>query len=118
MKKENRIKKSHEIASIVKLRNKVFSNNYVVYFQQNSLDKNRFAVSVSKKIGKANVRNKVKRITRNLFRHELDNLKCVNVVVVAKDDLSKVSFEELKNEVSFLIKLINKKIRSKNNEKK
>ncbi len=112
MKKENRIKKSHEIASIVKLRNKVFSSNYVIYFQKNDFQKNRFAVSVSKKIGKANVRNKIKRITRNVFREKIKQLDSINIVVVAKNDLTKVSFEELKKEVNFLINLINKKTRS------
>ena len=41
MKKENRIKKNHEIASIVKLRKKVVNKSFVIYYTKSELDKSR-----------------------------------------------------------------------------
>ena len=46
MKKENRIKKNHEIASIVNKRKKVVNQNYILYYQISEYDKLRVAISV------------------------------------------------------------------------
>lgn len=48
MKKENRLKKNLEIASIVNKRKRVVNNNYIIYYQKSETGKLRIAVSVSK----------------------------------------------------------------------
>lgn len=53
MKKENRLKKNLEIASIVNKRKRVVNNNYIIYYQKSETGKLRIAVSVSKKYGHA-----------------------------------------------------------------
>ena len=73
MKKENRIKKNHEIASIVNFRKKVVNRSFVIYYKENENEKSRFAFSVSKKFGHAFERNKAKRISRNLARIRTEN---------------------------------------------
>lgn len=40
----------------------------IVYFKQNQFNQSRIGISVPKKIGKANVRNRLKRIIREFFR--------------------------------------------------
>lgn len=111
MKKENRIKKNHEIASIVNKRKKVVNNNYVLYYQTNQKDKLRIAISVSKKYGHAFERNKAKRITRNIFRSYLKKINNLDLVVVIKPSLKDTSYLKLEKEVQFLIKLIQNKIK-------
>lgn len=109
MKKENRIKKNHEIASIVNLRKKVASKNFVIYYQTNNVSKMRIAFSVSKKLGHAFERNKAKRIARNIFRKYLNFEMNLNMVVVIKPCSKEQKFEVLEKEVNFLMNLINKK---------
>lgn len=109
MKKEFRIKKNHEIASIVSKRKKVSNNNYILYYQQTSDEKIRVAISVSKKYGHAFERNKAKRITRNILRPYLKTMKNIDFVVVIKPTLKETPYEKLENEMRFLMKLVKNK---------
>ena len=118
MKKENRIKKSHEIASIVKLKNKVVNKNFVIYFQKKSVEKNRFAFSVSKKYGHAFERNKAKRISREIFRKYVNQNLSLDFVIVIKKELKDSTYIELEKEAEFLMKLIKKKNGGTNEKKK
>lgn len=111
MKKENRIKKNHEIASIVNLKAKVASKNFVIYYQKNTNLKVRIAFSVSKKLGHAYERNKAKRIARNIFRKYLKVEEYLNLVVIIKPCSKSEKFEILEKEADFLINLIIKKVR-------
>lgn len=111
MKKENRIKKSHEIASIVKSKVKVANKNFVIYYQKNNDSKFRVAFSVSKKLGHAYERNKAKRIARNILRKYLNSNDYLNLVVIIKPCSKGESYEKLEQEIDFLMKLILKKVR-------
>ena len=102
MKKENRLKKNLEIASIVNKRKRVVNNNYIIYYQKSETGKLRIAVSVSKKYGHAFERNKAKRRVRNIMREN-----------VAKEK----EYNELKKEIQFLIKIILNKEDGGKNEK-
>ena len=101
MKKKYRIKKNHEIASIVNIRKKVVKKT------ENQVA--RFAFSVSKKYGKAVERNKAKRIARSIFRKYLNVYHNIDFVVIIKPSSKKANYDELENEVEFLLDLINKK---------
>lgn len=118
MKKQNRIKKNHEIASIVNLRKKVASKNYVIYYQKNNLNKTRIAFSVSKKFGHAVERNKAKRISRNLFRKYINMYNNLDLVIIIRQNMKNVTFEVLENEVNFLFNLINKNLKKEDKGEK
>ena len=111
MKKENRIKKNHEIASIVNLRKKVVNKSFVIYYKENKNEKSRFAFSVSKKYGHAFERNKAKRISRNLFRKYINKYSNIDFVVVLKPNLKEMLYSDLEKEVDFLFTLINKNLK-------
>lgn len=118
MKKENRIKKNHEIASIVNQRKKVASKNFVFYYQTNQENKLRVAFSVSKKYGHAVDRNKAKRISRNLLRKYINIYNNLNLIVVIRPNLKNASYEDLEKEVEFLFGLINKYLKKENKSAK
>jgi ribonuclease P protein component len=62
----------------------------------------RIGLSVSKKIGSAVVRNRIKRRLREAIRkHLLDNKLSYDLVVVAKKDSVKAKFAELNNNISY-----------------
>ncbi len=117
MKKEYRIKKNHEIASIVNKRKKVSNKNYILYYQSNQTGKIRIAISVSKKYGYAFERNKAKRITRNILRPYLKKISNLDLIVVVKSTLKETKYSDLENEMQFLIKLIQNKRRVENEDK-
>lgn len=119
MKKIYRLKKNHEIASIVLKRQRVFSEHYVIYFLYNkerldsiTINKDintKVAISVSKKYGKAFERNKAKRIVREIVRPNLSLLNNKKIVIVIKQNAKGIPFVELKQELESMIKKLNKK---------
>lgn len=116
MKKEFRLKKNHEIASIVLKRQRVSSEHYIAYYSFNKekdiLNKEinaKVAISVSKKYGKAFERNKAKRRVREIIRPYLSLFNNKKVVIVVKTNSKDVEFDVLKEELLILMKRVNKK---------
>lgn len=110
MKKEYRLKKNHEIASIVLKRQRLSSEYYILYFIYNKESENtQVAISVSKKYGKAHKRNKAKRIVREIVRPNLSLLNRKKAVIVVKANSKGIDFELLKNDLTTLLKRVNKK---------
>ena len=68
MKKERRIKKSEEFQSMIKNKKHVASNLFDIYYKQKEEEKNRVGISVSKKMGNAVVRYKLKRQVRMMVQ--------------------------------------------------
>ena len=117
MKKEYRIKKNQEIASIVSNKNKVANKNFLIYYQKSDQNQMRIAFSVYKKYGKAFERNKAIRIARNIFRKYVKEKPGYNLVVVIKPISKQAKYLELQSEAEFLMKLIGKKNNGGINEK-
>ena len=60
--------------------------------------------SVSKKVGKAVVRNKVKRRLRECFRPLLGDVKTGLYVIVARSSAAEAAFDDLRKDVRYLLK--------------
>lgn len=106
MKKIYRLKKNHDIALIVQKRQRIYRNNYIVYYQYKEEEIPKIAFSVSKKYGKAVERNKAKRIARSIFINEIKKIKNVDMVVVIKTASKNQEYDILKNDLLYCIKMI------------
>ncbi len=73
------------------------ANGYLVlYARPNRLDTNRVGITVSKKLGKAVVRNRVRRRLREIYRlHESSFAPGYDIVVVARSRTVDANFEKL-----------------------
>ena len=68
----------------------------VLYARKNRTDRNRVGLTVSKKLGHAVVRNRVRRRLREIYRlHEDRVLPGWDIVVVARSKAVDASFDEL-----------------------
>ncbi len=69
--KKQKIKSRKDIIFLLKTCNKVSYSSFNIFYKINNLNDDRLAVLVSRKIGNAVKRNKIKRITREVFRKEI-----------------------------------------------
>ena len=103
MNKKYIIRKNEEIQSIIKNAKKLVNNYFIVYYLKNELSYNRYCVSVSKKIGKAHMRNLYKRRIKDILMKIKYNNSCDYVIILRKNVLD-INYEMMKKELSLLIK--------------
>ena len=94
--KEKRLAKRREFLRVYESGRKLFSRYCVLFFAANDLTYSRVGVTATKKSGKANVRNRLKRWTREVYRHQrgplaLDRFS-IDVVVNVKPNAAKASW--------------------------
>ena len=105
IKKENRLKKNKHFNYIYKNGNHISSSALVLYFLPSKTKSIKVGFAVTKKVGHAVVRNKIRRRLREIVRIHLPNLKqSYNIIVVARENILNFSFEELNHQYANLIK--------------
>ena len=92
MKKEYRVKKSQDFDNIIRKKQSFANRQFVIYYQENKLDHMRLGISVSKKLGKAHERNKLKRYVRESFKTRKDFLKNYDIKIIVRRAEKGLSF--------------------------
>lgn len=103
MNKKFILRKNEDIQNIINKSNKKINKYFVIYYLNNDLKYNRYCVSVSKKIGKAHIRNLYKRRIKDILMKFQYNNSCDYVIILRKSILD-INYENMKNELSLLIK--------------
>ena len=103
--KSNRLKKRKEFAYIYKKGKRFNSKNLSLIETESKLNLTKIGFSVSNKIGKAVVRNKIKRQLRFIVRKQLNNLRIhQNFVLIAHPTIVECDFSKIEAEVIYLLK--------------
>lgn len=107
MKKENRLKKNEEFQQVFKRGKSVANRQFVVYYLKKEQQTNiRVGISVSKKLGNAVVRNKIKRLVREAIREIIPNLnQSCDLVIIARKPTVEMSLDEIKKSLKHVLKL-------------
>ena len=75
-----------------------FPDITVLFFAGNGLAHSRIGITATKKLGKANVRNRLKRWTREIYRRSRESLgidaQSLDIVINVKPNAAETSFEE------------------------
>ncbi len=96
----NRLKKRKEFGYIYKNGESQYSRHIVIMHTVNKYRKVRVGFSISKKVGKAFVRNKIKRQMRAIVRENISSLPpAKNYVVIAKPSIVEIDYEAMKKEL-------------------
>jgi len=72
--KRHRVKGSDEFAAVFDFKVRKSRGAMTVFVMPNGLDNHRLGLSVGRKVGNAVVRGRVKRMIREAFRHERENV--------------------------------------------
>lgn len=109
LKEKNRIKKRKEFGYIHKHGDTSFGKNIIVLYTYNKFKKVRVGFSVSKKVGKAYVRNKIKRQLRAIVRLNLDKFhNSTNYVIIAKPSIVNQTYLQMEKELMQAISKVKK----------
>jgi ribonuclease P protein component len=96
--KEKRLAKRGEFLRVYETGRKIFSRYCVLFFVANELPYSRLGVTATKKLGKATVRNRLKRWTREVYRRQRDPLaldaRSLDLVVNLKANAAEATFAE------------------------
>lgn len=104
MKVANRIKSSDEFVTTVKKGKTLKNSSYVVHFLKNELNICRIGLSVSKKIGNAVTRVRVKRQIRAMCDSLVDYANhTFDIVIIVRQDFLDKSFDDNKNALSHIL---------------
>ena len=105
MKKNYRIKKSEDIEKVLKNKRSVGNKNYIIYIMKNSEAKHfRLAMSVSKKLGNAVVRNHQKRLIKQVFNKYKEEILSYDIFVIARNNSINLTYDEVENNIVYLLK--------------
>jgi ribonuclease P protein component len=96
--KQRRLTKRHEFVRVYETGRKQFSRFAVLFFAANDLPNSRIGITVTKKVGKANIRNRLKRWTREVYRRQREPLGLdalpLDIVVNVKPSALEASFAD------------------------
>ena len=108
MKKLYRIRKNEEFNRIIAEKHSIASACFVVYYSNKAEEHSRAGISVSKKLGDAVDRNKIKRQVREMVRTIIDFETCPkDIIVIVRTSYLKKDYQ---NNLLDLEKLIKKAI--------
>ena len=81
----NRLTKPSDFTEVFKSSKRLTDGNFIILFRPNGLDVARLGIAISRKnVRLASTRNSLKRIIREGFRRRKEDLKGLDIVIVAK----------------------------------
>ncbi|KAJ49567.1 ribonuclease P protein component [Clostridium tetanomorphum] len=104
--KKYKLRKNAEFRTVYR-KGRSFSNDLLVLYihKNNRNDFNRFGVSVSKKVGKSVIRNRVRRLIKESYRLIPNNLKKgYDLVVIARTSSRDKNYAEIEKALINLFK--------------
>ena len=108
MKKELRVRKNEEFGQIIGKKHSLASGSFVVYFAKRADGAQaRVGLSVSKKLGNAVVRNRIKRQVRMMFISDFDYAACpYDLIVIVRNNFLQADFAANRKDLEKLIKKV------------
>ncbi|PBH43664.1 ribonuclease P protein component [Clostridioides difficile] len=100
------LKKDSDFRKVYK-HGKSFANKYlVIYILKNKSDYSRVGISVSKKVGKAITRNRVRRLIKEAYRLNIDEKikPGYDIVFIARVSSKAATFKDIDKSIKNLVK--------------
>ena len=105
MKNTVSIKNNHEFRRLYYKGGSKVSGLLVLYFKNNRLHQNRLGITVSKKLGNAVIRNKIRRLIKENYRLREMNIKdSYDMVIVARKNAVYSNYHQIGEAMDYLFK--------------
>lgn len=101
--KDERIRKRSEFIRLKGAKQAIQNQQFIAVIERNRTEKNRLGITVTKKVGSAVTRNRIKRIVRECFRKNKNNiLGNRDIHVIAKKNAALLAPKEVSNSLQQL----------------
>ena len=105
MKRQYRLRRNSDFQRVRRVGKLYASPLMVLAFLRNELDYNRFGFVVSKRLGKAVQRNRLKRRMREATRLRMNQIKPgYDLVVIARTRINQASYQEISDSLDALLR--------------
>jgi ribonuclease P protein component len=102
-KKHEKIRRRKDYSAIFQSGQRLHSKNFTVIINRNELEVSRLGLSVSKKVGEAVRRNRIKRLLREFFRLNKSILPASqDIVIIVRKDVSAKKYQDVCRELGHL----------------
>ena len=103
--KDQRLLKRAQFLLLSRHGKRIQTRFFLANYQENSLGKNRIGITVSKKVGNAVARNRIKRMVREFYRVNRDFLpKTWDINIIARKYAAHLTNHQIPNELDRLFK--------------
>ena len=107
MKKINIIKKSNDINNVINEGERYKNKYFYIYNKDNNVSNYRFVICVSKKIGNAVRRNKLKRQIKDIIDKSNFVFKSnKDYVIIVKGEINTLNYQQIKDNLNELLSKI------------
>jgi ribonuclease P protein component len=102
--KQAKIIKTDEFSSVFNFRKRISTKYLTIHYQPNRLLIARLGLVIGKKTAKSSVcRNYMRRVLREFFRHQQDEIPAIDLVVRVQKKFDRIDFNQIKQEFDSLI---------------
>ncbi len=98
MEKKYRLRKNMEFKRVYSGGKSYWNRNLVLYVRKNGLENSRIGITITKKIGNAVVRNRIRRRIKEICRLKLGNMKKgYDLIIIPKKNVIDISYADLES---------------------
>ncbi len=106
MEKKYRLRKNLEFKRVYSARKNYWNRNLTLYVKKNNLEESRFGITITKKIGNAVVRNRIRRRIKEIYRLNFYRIKDgYDLVFIPKKNVQEISYEQLESAMIHILKI-------------
>lgn len=110
MKKINRIRKNEEFQNIISKKQSAANQSFVIYYKKSLIENNtKVGISVSKKLGNAVIRNKIKRQVRMMVQEVFDLNSNFDYIIIVRQNYLLFTYSKNKSELIYILKKLQNK---------
>lgn len=106
MEKKFRLRKNMEFKKVYSGGKNYWNRNLILYIRKNKLSESRYGITITKKIGNAVVRNKIRRRMKEIYRLNIYRIKDgYDLIFIPKKNVVELSYKELESAIIHILKI-------------